>query len=276
MARLPDPRIATALGRVSCDVVWDSAGLWRIALTNGSVATLAARVTTDWIHVTTPVPTDDRPLVNRWALLLNGELHGAARLVRRFDREEPEVRADVDLTRGKDLGDALVSACLDLAYARHVVLAGPEGLPTSWSPRDEHGSDIVTRAGTHHARVEQSDGRARVLVELADLAGYSRPAVRAVSALLMALGASVPGVTPALHERAGRLVAVCSVSLPVPCEPHLTCGLLALSAACEASGRELHALRSADLAANYLMRAPWARRETPQRLPEEEQSCMQP
>ncbi len=234
MARPADPRIEAALGRVSSGAIDDGNGLWRLALTNGSVAMVTARVTSDWVELTSPLPGDAVLPGDHLTLRLNAGLHGAARFVRRIDHPQPYLRADVPLEPGGDLGEAIASACLDLAAARHAIHDGVDGVPFSWSPVAAASTDLTTRAGAYHARVEESGHLARVFVELADLSGYSPPALRAASALLMALGASVPGLTPALHQDKQDLSAVCAAPMRVRSEHQLACALAAVSAACEA------------------------------------------
>ncbi len=195
------------------------------------------------------------------------------------------MRADVALDAGEGLDDAVASACLDLAYAGHVAHAGTDPVTTEWVPRasDINGSetarfsssrDIVTRGGTYRARVEESGARTRVIVELGDLSGYSAAALRAASELLVAAGAAVPGVSPALSERGGDLVAVCAAPVRTISERHLARALLAVASACDTCGRELLALRHDSLAAAYL-RCAFPAHESPQPYLEE-QSCMQP
>ena len=276
MARPSDPRIDAALARVSSDAIWDGDGRWRLALTNGSVALITASVTTGWLRLTSPLPADAVLADDQMPLRLNAALHGAARLVRRIDDRQPHLRADVPLEHDDDLGEAVASACLDLARGRHVVNDGVDGIPASWSVIEAESADLATRAGIFRARVEESEARARVVVDLGDLSGYPLPAMRAVSALLMTLGASVPGLTPSLQQRGSHVTAVCSSPLRARSEAHLARAMTAVSVACEAAGLELRALRADDLSTAYLTRAVPARVAPPQLLSLEEQSCMQP
>lgn len=265
MARLSDSRVHRVLACVPSSVAW--------------------RVTSDWLELTCPLPPEVGDLDDAQALRLNAWLHGASRLVRPLDAGLPYVQADVALDAGEDLDDAVASACLDLAYAGHVAHAGPDPVTTEWVLRDgdapgseparfSSSRDIVTRGGTYRARVEESGPHTRVIVELGDLSGYSNTALRAASALLVAVGAAVPGVRPALSERGGDLVAVCAAPVRTISERHLARALMAVSAACDACGRELLALRHDSLAAAYL-RCAFPAHESPHTYLEE-QSCMQP
>jgi hypothetical protein len=278
MARPFDSRIESALAAVSPGVAWDTAGIWRLALSNGAVTTVQARVTSEWLRLSCPVPADTEPPDDRWSLLLNADMTGAARLVRPFADLRPHIRADVPL-ESDDLCDGVRRACLDLGQARHLVHAGgPDGRRRVWSSlvgdrpevaemqraaaetgwsctltdSGEARVSLPTRDALHHARLEASDDGTRVIVELANLEGYTPHAVRAASALLVAVGAAVPGAILALHERRRVKTAICQSPVARPVERHLPRALLAVTAACELAGRELAALRDPGLAAAYI------------------------
>jgi hypothetical protein len=272
MARPCDPRLEAAIAAVASDVEWDGVDAWRLAPVGGSVATITARATSSWLQLTTALAAGTDPPADAWALRLNSWLVGAARLARgRFD-EVPHLRADVPLDAADELADALASACWDLAHARQLAHTGGYGLPrTQWLPLPEGSRDIVTRTVSCHARLEANGGRMRAVVELSDLAGYTRGGLRAVSKLLLALGAALPAVVPALHERGDGLAAIVASPMRTATDTGIARALAALGAACDVSLREVAALRQDELAEAYLaLAAP-----TSSHI-QEEQPCMQP
>jgi hypothetical protein len=290
MARQFDAGVRDALRHASAVVVRNGGTVWDLALADGSVPA-RARLQAGWFELTAPLPEAvlaeyDDP----WGARVNARLHGPARIVRAW-QETPCVKADVFIEHDDNPFDRVSAACLDVTRVMAMLTDPIAEFPLSATPdpdlsRDEieracseagwpvaaqEGSrlrvEIPTRAGIYSARIQSAgSGAGRLVVELADLSGHSAVSRQAVSALLLAVSASVRSVSGLMCDGESAPLAMLAAPLESPLDGSALApvnpeelwrdrfdrALSALAVACALAGRETVALRDLQLASQYL------------------------
>ena len=276
MARQFDAGVRDALRRASAVIVGNGDAVWDLVLADGLVPA-RARSRDGWFEVTAPLPEPVRSEYDDlWGARFNSRLHGPARIVR-GRHEAPCVKADVFIERDNPF-DRVATACLDVTLVVATLTNPTAEIPprsaesepdllhgdiqracseAGWHAVVQDGSrmrvEIPTRAGIYSARTQSSpSGDGRLVVELADLSGCSAVSTQAVSALLMAVSASVRSIAGLVFDGESAPLALLSAPLETPLDGSVDRALSALSVACGLAGRETVALRDPDLASHYL------------------------
>jgi hypothetical protein len=240
-------------------------------------ASARARMCDGWFEISAPVPESVLAAYDdAWALRVNARLHTRARLARPCG-EAPLLKADVFLEHHDNPFALVPGACLDVTRAVSAIARSIEKWePMPAAPDPEKGSEEIARAcseaGWRVASQEGADvrvevpgrgrvypawletlstGASRFVVELVGRGDRSAESIRAVSALLMAVSASVRMVSGLLLEGESPRFAI-AAPLETPLDGSVDRALSALSVACSLAGREASALCDPDLASEYL------------------------
>jgi hypothetical protein len=233
----------------------------------------------EWIALAADLPRGGAR--SPWhALLRNAELTGPAKLVLSPGGREIEIRAELPVDEGVDVGARLreaqaamrqaaggpPSACDDASYESFE----PEAIDLG-AAAEEAGWPFVRRASGRiavdldvpdlfcQAIVEPRGTSCRARVVLAVVSSPSALVRSALAVLLLALTASVRMVRAGAIEREGETAVFVEADIAAPASAReLHHALAALAVACRMAGREATALADDGVAGLYLAARGWA------------------
>lgn len=224
-----------------------------------------------WLELSAPTSESVTPS-STWVLLTrNASLDGAARLAVSAGASAAHLRADVFIDDHVDLDKRIAAACEDMCAAsrgvnaethpsagphtrRLVELCGEAEWPCAEREAGDVSVPIDVGFDVYQARLELTpDGRLRAMVDLADAAARGSTARAAMALLLLTASDVVRAVKGVAITRDG----VDRFGLAVAGERHCSSAaidrsLSALTVACRAVGREMHALGREAFASDYL------------------------
>jgi hypothetical protein len=273
--------IEEALYGVATDVTCAGDRRWQFVLASGSFVPVQARLTDAWLELTTNVPQTTAFGIDAHSWLrFNAGLDGPVRAVCGLQTERVRLSADLNIEDDVTVVERVAWMCDEIGAALRRCQVEHDLAVSPLAPGQNHtGTDDIAQlcaeagwpaaggaAGGLRIDLDSGVGSAayldrknsaalRMIVELADVADYSRTSLEAVGLVLLAVSASVRSVKGLLVEREGAECAALATAAPWPnSAAALNRSLSALAVACQAVWREVPALRDESLARAYVER----------------------